>query len=356
MTIKSSTRHYVVGFLFGLIASSLLSSFHFTEETILRVIQINATSDDESPLPADAGNERDSLDGVKVVPYGKYCDPVVIGEKQSWNKHKKIISYSLFASATDELKRGTKAGDIPKWVKEGIDIQATTALTYYPDWIIRFHVTDFTPEYEQEIVTKHKNAELVRCKRMEPKSSNSRMMIPRYMTVDDPSVWLTIVRDVDSRFTLRELMAVNEWIASVERHPFHVMRDHPQQSLEVLGGTAGMARGMLDDSQDYTSMVELVDLAIETYPNRPIPGCCGEDQSFLATYVWPRVVKTALSHDSIGSRCRRYSRGAEDGCRDYPLGPQDISNYYFVGAPFKEKERFTSNVTGHTCSLVCDKL
>jgi len=72
------------------------------------------------------------------------------------------------------------------------------------------------------------------------------MMISRFLLVDDPSVWLTLVRDVDSRFSLRELMAVNEWIADVDKYPFHSMKDHQQHIVPVMGCSFGMRRGLFD--------------------------------------------------------------------------------------------------------------
>jgi hypothetical protein len=69
--------------------------------------------------------------------FGKYCDATILGEKQPWNKHKKVISYSVFAPVSNN----TDVQDLPQWVKDGTRIQAETAKQFYPDWVLRFYTT-----------------------------------------------------------------------------------------------------------------------------------------------------------------------------------------------------------------------
>jgi hypothetical protein len=52
----------------------------------------------------------------------------------------------------------------------------------------------------------------------------ARKTMPRFLAIDDPTIAVTIVRDVDSRFSVRELLAVNQWLSSEQY--FHCMRDH----------------------------------------------------------------------------------------------------------------------------------
>merc|ERR1719491_2737397 len=111
-----------------------------------------------------------------------------------------------------------------------------------------------------------------------------------------------------------------------------------------------MRRGLFDPQ--HTSMVQLVETALAAAGEGKIPGCCAEDQSFLTEYVWPKIKQHALSHDIDQKRCKRYG----SACHEYPLGPRDQDNYYFVGSTFKEPKRFTYEKSGHNCSLVCDKI
>ena len=50
----------------------------------------------------------------------------------------------------------------------------------------------------------------------------------RFTVASDPSVTRYIMRDVDSRLSAREKLAVDEWVRSGRK--FHVMRDHPSHS------------------------------------------------------------------------------------------------------------------------------
>ena len=58
-----------------------------------------------------------------------------------------------------------------------------------------------------------------------PRSSvNWSGLFWRFYAFDDPTVNVVMVRHVDSPFTLRERLVVEDWLAS--ELPFHVIRDH----------------------------------------------------------------------------------------------------------------------------------
>src|SRR5207302_11089623 len=59
----------------------------------------------------------------------------------------------------------------------------------------------------------------------------------RFYAFDDPEVNVVMVRDIDSPFTLRERLAVEEWLAS--EFPFHVIRDHYNHSEPMMAGLWG---------------------------------------------------------------------------------------------------------------------
>ncbi len=58
------------------------------------------------------------------------------------------------------------------------------------------------------------------------------------MSDEQVSEWHS--RDLDSHISLREATAVAEWAAS--NRSYHIMRDHPFHSVEILGGMFGMRR------------------------------------------------------------------------------------------------------------------
>ena len=52
-------------------------------------------------------------------------------------------------------------------------------------------------------------------------------------------VSIFVSRDLDSRFGDRESAAVSEWLSS-SNSSFHVMRDHPEHAVPMLGGAWGV--------------------------------------------------------------------------------------------------------------------
>jgi hypothetical protein len=59
----------------------------------------------------------------------------------------------------------------------------------------------------------------------------------RFLVLGDPTVEKFAVRDLDSRLSQRERMAVEEWENSA--FPFRGMRDHPEHSVPLMGGMWG---------------------------------------------------------------------------------------------------------------------
>src|SRR6185436_2888856 len=61
-----------------------------------------------------------------------------------------------------------------------------------------------------------------------------RGMFWRFDAISDPLCEVMISRDCDSRLSLRERLAVDEWLTSPRT--FHIMRDHPWHGSKMLGG------------------------------------------------------------------------------------------------------------------------
>lgn len=79
-------------------------------------------------------------------------------------------------------------------------------------------------------------------------------MFWRFFAVDIPDCEYAIFRDADSRISIREKLAVDEWIKSGKS--LHVMRDHPyhripagNNQLGILGGMWGIKNGILPISE-----------------------------------------------------------------------------------------------------------
>ena len=274
-----------------------------------------------------------------VLAHDEFCNTNIINEQQSWNTRKKVIAYSLFANDEGVLKL---------WLIDGLKYNVEGAALYYPDWVVRVYVHGDEELIEKVLNVSSNTAEVVKCRlRSQLTISNSRKRMARFLAYDDPKVELMIARDLDSRFSPREMFAVHQWISS--NYMFHVMRDHERHHEFVMAGMFGMKRGTLAST---TTMTELVQKACQDYPSSniptPIPPWKGDDQVFLGKYVWPLVRNSTLAHDDNVKRCKSLSKGKAH-CTSWPMaGPTSIKNNYFVGAPFKKQ-----NATQYYCNVRC---
>jgi hypothetical protein len=91
-------------------------------------------------------------------------------------------------------------------------------------------------------------------------------------------------RDCDSRLSLREKAAVDEWLESDKG--FHTIHDHFHHSVPILGGLWGIKRGCLPVFDKLMS-----DWSAEDRWQT--------DQDFLAQEIWPRVQSDTLNHSEF---------------------------------------------------------
>ena len=63
-------------------------------------------------------------------------------------------------------------------------------------------------------------------------------MLWRFIPMLDQSVTRMVVRDLDAQLTGREAAAVADWLEQTDQ-PFHIMRDNPYHTTEILGGMWG---------------------------------------------------------------------------------------------------------------------
>lgn len=101
------------------------------------------------------------------------------------------------------------------------------------------------------------------------------------MFEDDDNV--VIVRDSDSRISLREVMAVEEWIKSDKK--FHTFRDHEAHFEFPIIGCAFGYKGKFDNS-----VLNLLN-KYTTERNYYVG-----DQIFLKDVIWPLVEDNAIIH------------------------------------------------------------
>lgn len=176
-----------------------------------------------------------------------------------------IISFSLF-------------GDNPYYWESAIAI-ASMAWGILPEWRCRFYCDSKVPEAVRQTLLRLRSQLFI-----SPRDSvNWSGLFWRFYAFDDPTVNVVMVRDVDSPFTLRERLAVEEWLAS--DFPFHVIRDHYNHSEPMMAGLWGGWTGLLPP------MTALVKSYLSQGKDRYA------DQEFLRLHIWPRIRSATLAHD-----------------------------------------------------------
>ena len=181
---------------------------------------------------------------------------------------KKVVAFSLW-------------GNSPKYC-DGAVKNVSAAKEHYPGWECWFYCgRSVPPETIQSL--KDEGARVI----MKEVDGDWTGMFWRFEPIADPSVEVMISRDTDSRLSRREAAAVNEWLESEKL--FHVMRDHPAHSTEILGGMWGAKKPVLGD------MMQLMKAYVKG-------NFWQVDQNFLKEVVWPRVAYTTHTNDEFYAR------------------------------------------------------
>lgn len=176
----------------------------------------------------------------------------------------KIISFSLW-------------GDNPKYTIGAIRNAELTPIIY-PGWISRFYCGESVPTDIIKTLISLPHTEVI----MMDVDGDWTGMFWRFYACEDSDVMIS--RDTDSRLSIREKNAVDEWLDS--NKDFHIMRDHPHHNTAILGGMWGVRNGLLKN--------------IKTLIHEYNKGNFWQvDQNFLKEKIYPIVAKTSLIHDSF---------------------------------------------------------
>jgi hypothetical protein len=107
----------------------------------------------------------------------------------------------------------------------------------YPDWILRiYHDESIKNDLICSIECTYNHVDFCNTSSLGNLGSLSSYIPPkiwRFLPVGDELVDIMSSRDLDSPITKRELDAVKDWILSGKA--WHVMRDHPQHVVPMLG-------------------------------------------------------------------------------------------------------------------------
>jgi len=203
---------------------------------------------------------------------------------------RRVISFCLY-------------GKDPKYTV-GMLKNVSLAKEIYPDWEVWVYYADT----DEDILSKA-DANLINMK-----GSELPGMFWRFL----PDVDRFIVRDTDSRLSVREKFAVDEWIASEKS--LHVMRDHPHHRQTIMGGMWGIKRG------DYSIEARMYDWCRNDE-------CWGHvhfsnaDQRFLREVVYNDFIGDMIAHESIRS-----------GFPNSVPFPTEMEDRRFVGEIYDEND------------------
>ncbi|MDD5649096.1 MAG: hypothetical protein PHF86_01575 [Candidatus Nanoarchaeia archaeon] len=188
----------------------------------------------------------------------------------------KIISFSVW-------------GNNPKYVNAAYE-NLLLQPEIYPQWKCRFYVDETVPK---DLLKKLENgAEVI----MMPKSDGLYGLFWRFEPLKDLAIERFIVRDSDSRLSIKEAAAVKEWIESGKE--FHIMRDHPQHGAYICGGMWGAT------SEFIKKIAPIYDEELKKFISgltfqelfKPRGKYFNTDQPFLWRFIWPKIINSHIAH------------------------------------------------------------
>ena len=99
-------------------------------------------------------------------------------------------------------------------------------------------------------------------------------MFWRFFAHDEQDCQYSVFRDADARLTVREKMAVDEWINSGKT--IHVMRDHPAHQIPYGNNSLGILGGMWGIKSGVIPLTDMIKKFPKSQENN-----YGNDQTFL---------------------------------------------------------------------------
>ena len=205
----------------------------------------------------------------------------------------KVISFSLWGSNPNYNIGAIK--------------NAKMSLNFYPDFECWFYIhKDSVPQKTIDELNKLSHTKIIY------KYGNLKKNKPmtwRFESIDNDHVEINLSRDTDTRFLLREKLAVDEWIKSDKL--FHIIRDHPDHSFKILGGMFGTKK-----IKNIPSWKELIEKNIKQNSARDY------DQDFLAQIVYPKIKDTSMIHSN-------FWKFKDEEIKQFPISY--CRNYYYIG-------------------------
>lgn len=190
----------------------------------------------------------------------------------------------------------------------GATKNAILADEIYPGWKCRFYVSQEVPFPWLYSLKKIRNVEVIQV----PKLGDWTFSFNRFLSMSEENIEVMVSRDADSRLSLREKAAVDEWLDSDKG--FHIMKDHPwHYTYPILAGMFGCKKGVIEDTSEK----------IASFPKTD---WYHSDQEFLKNIIYPKIKENVMIHDDWNNT-------------PFPLPRQ---NYEFIGQVFDENDNTIS--------------
>lgn len=157
--------------------------------------------------------------------------------------------------------------------------------TIYPNWKMVLYYNSSVPK--ETIDQLSKNEVLL----FDMSNSDMYGMFWRFLAADIHDGEYVCFRDCDSRLSIREKLAVDEWITS--NKSLHVMRDHPAHRAPHGNNTMGILGGMWGVKSSKIDITKMINEYSQH--NRHV---YGQDQNFLSK-VYDFFGEDKITHDEF---------------------------------------------------------
>lgn len=200
---------------------------------------------------------------------------------------------------------------------------AKLASTLYPGWTCIFYCSKTVPS---DVIDKLSSMENVLIREIERDGDRANALC-RFFPADEEGIEYMISRDCDSRLSMREVLAVNDWISKGTQ--LHVMRDHPYHGGHpILAGMWGVRGGVLKGIRE----------AAEIFVKQFNGDYKAQDQDFLANWIWWPILQgqkefSITYHDPFFFKFP-FPDGAKRG--------EENGGVSFVGQVFDENDKFNN--------------
>ena len=158
--------------------------------------------------------------------------------------------------------------------------------TIYPEWDMVVYYDNSVPKETIDSLTS------LNVTTIDMTNSGTYGMFWRFFAVSLPNCELAIFRDTDSRISIREKMAVDEWIES--NKSLHVMRDHPAHGIPYGNNSLGILGGMWGLKNN---VIPLMDMMKNFFSGGKVMEY-GSDQRFLKS-VYSILENDRCTHDDF---------------------------------------------------------